>query len=189
MRPSLSRRRAASMLFAPLLILVGVVVLTRSSSTPVRVVTAAEATATPAVRPAYNRFSEADPTTTTTTSTTSTTQPAPPPTSPPRPVVTVAQASAPAIVYSSSGFSCKGSPHLTAQVEQWQPALARYPWNVADMMHFMCIESGGDPYARNPSGAAGLLGVMGGSTDGYTNIAQAYGLWKQRGEEPWTCCE
>ncbi len=85
---------------------------------------------------------------------------------------------------------------MTAHVEAWRPHViaapdgTAYRWPVADFMRFMCVESGGDPTDRNPrSSATGLFGILGGSTDGYTNIAEAYSMWQQRGEEPWLCCE
>ncbi len=80
-------------------------------------------------------------------------------------------------------------PGGTWGCEAWRANVARYSWPVDAALGFMWRESHCDPHARNRSGATGLFQVLGGSTDGDTNIAQAFALWSQRGWEPWVCCE
>lgn len=88
-------------------------------------------------------------------------------------------------------------PAYSPGVEQWRHLVAWF-WpaeHVDRMLRIMACESGGNPYAYNPSGATGLFQVMpfwqrtwpGDYTDPWTNGAVAYQIWLSQGYGAWVC--
>lgn len=106
----------------------------------------------------------------------------------PRPVVAAAVAPARAVVAPCGGWQ--------AEVEA-AFGLVEAP----KACHVLVCESGGNPQARNRSGATGLFQLMpvhaarfvargwswGDVTDGVRNIAVAHDLWAEQGWRPWVC--
>jgi hypothetical protein len=80
-------------------------------------------------------------------------------------------------------------PPSTTGVEQWRYLVAQYPWPVETMLAIMRCESGGDPLARNRSGASGLFQLLPGPPgwqDPATNVRLAYTLkYVPSGLAPW----
>jgi len=70
----------------------------------------------------------------------------------------------------------------------WDGLIALYPWSQSKAFAVMYCESKGNPYADNPhSSATGLMQILGGPTDPKANMHQAYGMYSQRGWQPWSC--
>ncbi len=73
----------------------------------------------------------------------------------------------------------------------WESAVATL-WpadEVGNACRRLMCESGGDPTARNPSGAIGLMQLLGhgGTTDPIQNLTVAFHLWETSGWSPWVC--
>lgn len=107
---------------------------------------------------------------------------------------------------------CRDARLAAQQYEQWYdlmhgyrtPPTATSPvgdlvywehkWDYATAFGYMMCESKGNRYARNPSGAQGLMQILpGGSYDPVQNMRQAqgkYGAAKKRGNPwgPWSQC-
>lgn len=81
----------------------------------------------------------------------------------------------------SSGGSCGGWLDLVASL--WPAS------QVGTACRVLLCESGGDPSARNPSGAIGLFQLLGhgGTTDPVQNATVAFHLWESNGWSPWVC--
>lgn len=105
------------------------------------------------------------------------------------------------VVVGSVQFSRPAPPTTPTVVEDWRPLVASFfPADQVDKaLHVMACESGGNPYAYNPSGAAGLFQMMphwyqGRSAypafdpfDPVANVAAAAWLWGQLGWGQWVC--
>lgn len=127
----------------------------------------------------------------TTTSTLAPPMTAPPRTVPPRAsrsAVTPRPTAPPAVAAPpAEGCMRHGAKSYAEMQSCWGGLVARYPWPAAKVWSVMYCESKGDPWARNRSGATGLMQVMGGTTDPAGNIAQAFSMWRSRGWQPWVC--
>ena len=57
-----------------------------------------------------------------------------------------------------------------------------YDWDVSEALYVMSKESGGDPWALNPSGACGCFQMLAcvGHGDPVSNVAAAYGKWQDQ---------
>lgn len=68
----------------------------------------------------------------------------------------------------------------------WAPLLAQYHWAVSQAFSRLYCESNGDTNAANGK-YRGLLQIENGSFDPYENVAEAWGYYRRRGWQPWTC--
>lgn len=90
----------------------------------------------------------------------------------------------------SGGCMRHGRKSWDEMVSCWNYLVVQYSdWSAVRVFTIMQCESGGDPWAANPSGAHGLMQDMGGPFDPAANIAVAHGKYVASGHTfaQWTC--
>ncbi|HEX5415228.1 MAG TPA: lytic transglycosylase domain-containing protein [Chloroflexota bacterium] len=101
----------------------------------------------------------------------------------PRASTAVQQAATGSAVYMSTMASSGLGSAVPASVSQWGGSIVStsnaYGVDPNLVAAIIRTESGGDPSAGNPSGAVGLMQVLGGSYDPDTNIRQGVALYSQ----------
>lgn len=92
----------------------------------------------------------------------------------------------PPVTHASRSYVRPQAVAPTVVAGDWAALVSSLPWDAATAMRIVSCESGGRPWAVNPSsGAAGLFQILGGPLEPLANVRLAFSMYSQRGWQPW----